>query len=80
MIVYLWDATGPDRRSRGVTDKKDRALSLAGECLLRGADSAYVEVASFTLGVMTIHHYDRMGTGWRGRCIDGRVMWEPWPL
>jgi hypothetical protein len=36
VILWLWDAHGPDRAGRGVTDDEARALEAAEACLRSG--------------------------------------------
>jgi hypothetical protein len=79
MILWLWDACGPARSGRGVTDDQARALQLA-ETLLRSgqANVARVEGARLVPGTHTLNTgYERTGEGWRGRCGDSGVRWEP---
>jgi hypothetical protein len=79
MIVWLWDTSGPARCGWGVTDDRGRALQIA-ETYLRGglADVAKVEGARLVPGTRTLSTgYERTGEGWRGRCGDVGVRWEP---
>jgi hypothetical protein len=79
MIVWLWDTSGPGRCARGVTDDRGRALQVA-ETYLRGglANIAKVERARLVPGTCTLSSgYERTREGWRGRCGDSGVRWEP---
>jgi hypothetical protein len=81
VIVWLWDASGPDRCGRGVTDNKARAVQAA-ETYMRNWDAnvAKVEAASVMLGTETLTSaYLRTGEGLRGRCGDSGIRWEPLP-
>jgi hypothetical protein len=80
VIVWVWDARGPDRSSAGVTggDEK-RARRLARESLIRtGASEVLVEQALTALDAATlIYGYQRTGYGWRGhRTPAGHVSWR----
>ena len=79
MIVWLWDAYGPARSGRGITDDEDRAIHNA-ETLMRSgqASVARVESAHADLGTRTLTSgYRRTGQGWRGRSGDTGIRWEP---
>lgn len=79
MIVWVWDAHGPDSGA-GVTDADEkRARKLARQSLLStGASDVLVEQASVELGIRTLNYcYVRTGHGWRGhRTPAGRVTWS----
>jgi hypothetical protein len=79
MMLWLWDAHGLARSGHGVTDDRARALEVAETYLRSGrATVAKVEGARFVLGVHTLTtEYERTGEGWRGRCGDSGVRWEP---
>ena len=80
MIVWLWDATGPVRCGRGVTDDEGRALGAAAALLRSGtACSATVEAARPVLDDRTLNRiYERTGTGWQARRGEhGAVRWRP---
>jgi hypothetical protein len=79
MMIWLWDAYGPVRTARGITDDRDRAITLAETCLSSGqAAIARVEGAVLILGTHTLTSgYRRTGEGWRGRCGDSGIQWEP---
>lgn len=79
MIVWLWDACGPHRTRRGITDDGARARQAAEACIRSGqATAARVEQAVSFLGVHTIATgYQRTGLGWSAHNHDGRITWEP---
>lgn len=82
MIVWLWDAPGPARAARGVTDDEATARRAAETCLRSGqARSAAVEKAHAVLGVQSLTSgYERTGDGWTAECRqDGRISWMPLP-
>lgn len=82
MIVWLWDAPGPARTARGVTDDEATARRAAETCLRSGqAHSAAVEKAHAVLGVRSpASGYERTGDGWTAeRRQDGRISWTPLP-
>jgi len=79
MIVWVWDARGPDRGAGGVADDEKRARKLARASLLAtGARDVLVEQALTALDATTlIYGYARTGQGWRGhRTPRGRVTWR----
>jgi hypothetical protein len=79
MIVWLWDACGPARSGRGVTDDEARAIQMA-ETLMRSGQAtvAKVESAQADLGIRTLTAgYRRTGRGWRARCGGSGIQWEP---
>ena len=79
MIVWLWDAPGPDCCGRGVTDDEGRARESAETYLRNGhANTAQIEQAWTVLGIQTLTSgYERTGQGWRARLRDGGIIWEP---
>jgi hypothetical protein len=79
VIVWLWDACGPERCGRGVTDDKARAIEAAEACLHTGhANVARVEAAQFVLGITTLATgYLRTGEGLRARSGDTGIRWQP---
>jgi len=79
VIVWVWDAQGPDRGAAGVADNEKRARKLARESLLStGASEVLIEQASVELGIKTLNYgYMRTGHGWHGhRISSGRVTWR----
>jgi hypothetical protein len=79
MIVWVWDAQGPDRGEVGVSDNEKRARKRAKESLLcTGASEVLVEQAYLQSGAKTLNYgYARTGHGWRGRRTPrGRVIWR----
>jgi hypothetical protein len=80
VIVWLWEANGPTRSGRGVTDDEARARQAA-EALVRGghANAARVEKAFAALGIESLTSgYVRTGHGWAARRrSDGRIAWAP---
>jgi hypothetical protein len=82
VIVWLWNAPGPARAARGVTDDEATARRAAETCLRSGqARSAAVEKAHAVLGVQSLTSgYERTGDGWTAECRqDGRISWMPLP-
>jgi hypothetical protein len=83
VIVWLWDASGPACRGRGITDD-EAAARRAAEACLRGTEacSAWVESARAVLGIESLTSgYERTGHGWEARCRrDGRITWMPLPI
>lgn len=82
MIVWLWDAPGPARTARGVTDDEATARRAAETCLRSGqARSAAVEKAHAVLGVRSLTSgYERTGDGWTAKCRqDSQISWTPLP-
>jgi hypothetical protein len=80
VIVWLWDADGPARTSRGITDDAGAARRAAEACLLSGqARCAAVEQARAVLGMESLTSgYQRTGNGWTGECRqDGQISWTP---
>jgi hypothetical protein len=80
VIVWLWDATGPIRSSRGITDDEARARQAAEAWIQGGhANTARVEKALAALGIESLtSEYARTGHGWVARRrSDGRIAWVP---
>ena len=80
MMVYLWDALGPNCNRCGVSGSLVGALEAAGEWLVsRRASSARVEVALLGICPRTLEPlYERTGQAWQARHGDAdRVRWEP---
>jgi hypothetical protein len=69
VIVWLWDASGPDGDYAGVTDDEGQALSNAQKLLTKGhATTARVEHAYAHMGGLWIHSgYERTGSDRRPR-------------
>jgi hypothetical protein len=65
VIVWVWDAHGPDRSAAGVTDDEKRARKLGRESLLStDANEVLVEQAYLELGIKTLNYgYARTGDG-----------------
>jgi hypothetical protein len=83
MMVYLWDAPGPDCHRSGVSSSLGGALETAGEWLVsRRASSARVEVALLGICPQTLEPvYKRTGQAWQARHGNGgRARWEPLEL
>lgn len=78
MIAWLWDAFGPARSGRGITDDRARALEAAESYLRSGqANIAKVEGARLVPGTHTLTTgYERTGEGWCGRRGESAVRWE----
>lgn len=82
MIVWVWDAHGPDRSAGGVADDEKHARRLARESLLRtGASEVLIEQALTAFDAATlIYGYARTGQQWRGhRTPSGRITWRKLP-
>ena len=80
MIVWLWDAWGPDRRGRGVSGDRAAAQRAAEACLRSGhANGARLEEALAILGTESLTSlYQRTGQGWQARHdTGGGISWEP---
>lgn len=81
MIVYLWDAPGPGRSAGGVCGDETRAREAAEACLRSGwATSARVDAALLATSARTLQPlYERTGTAWQARPVDGELRWDPAP-
>ena len=82
MIVWLWDAWGPDRHGRGVSGDRATAQRAAEACLRSGhASGARLEEALAILGTESLTSlYQRTGEGWQARHdTRGGISWEPLP-
>jgi hypothetical protein len=79
VIVWLWDALGPARTTRGVSGDHATALQAAEACLLTGeAHAARVEQAVAILGTETLtSSYRRTGNGWHARRSTSGITWKP---
>jgi len=79
MIVYLWDAHGPGGSAAGISGDETRAREAAEACLTTGcATSARVEAALLATSARTLQpRYERTGTAWQARPVDGGFRWDP---
>ena len=81
MIVWLWDANGPDRAIGGVTDNEERARRAVEALMLSGqATGARVEMAHLVTGFGALtSRYQRTGEGWTAHRHRDRVAvtWLP---
>jgi hypothetical protein len=77
VIVYLWDACGPARTARGVTDSEVHARQAAEGLLIGGqATDAVLEKAFLGLGAGSMTYgYQSAGPAWHALLSDGRVTW-----
>jgi hypothetical protein len=77
VIVWLWDAPGPARTARGVTDSEARVRQAAEDLLFSGqATGAIVEEAVLGLGAGTMTYgYQRTGQAWHALISEGHVTW-----
>lgn len=77
MIVWLWDADGPDSGASGVTGDQAVACRAAENGMTAtGALTALVEAAEHLDGGGWLSSgYRRTGRGWTARRLEGRVMW-----
>jgi hypothetical protein len=75
VIVWLWDAAGPHRAERGITDDSTAARQAAEACIRSGhATAARVERAVTMLGIHTLTTgYQRTGQGWSAQHGDGQI-------
>ena len=82
MIVWLWDAIGPEVSQRGVTDDEEKALQAA-EALIRSrvVRSVRIEMALAHVGIRTLTPgYERVGQGWTVRRHEnGRITRAQFP-
>ena len=82
MIVWLWDAIGPEVSQRGVTDDEAKALQAA-EALIRSrvVGSVRIEMALAHVGIRTLTPgYERVGQGWTVRRYEnGRIARAQFP-
>lgn len=81
MIVWLWDASSPDRAVHGITDDEQRARQAVESWITSGqAGAAQIEQAQLVTGFAALTaHYKRTGHGWIARRPrdDGIVTWVP---
>ena len=79
MIVYLWDAHGADQSAAGISGDETRAREAAEACLRSAyATSARVEAALLATSARTLQPcYERTGTAWQARPVDGGFRWDP---
>jgi hypothetical protein len=80
VIVWLWDAPGPDRCARGVTLDYARAREAARACLTaEQAATALVQAAKLVAGSDVLDpYYVRFGRRWQGRrTMGGEIRWDP---
>lgn len=77
MIVWLWDADGPDASASGVTGDHAAACRAAEAGMTAaGAVTATVEVATYLDGGGWMSSgYRRTGHLWTARRHDDRVTW-----
>ena len=77
MIVWLWDADGPDGSASGVTDGQATACRAAEEGMaVTRAAMATVEVAvHFDGGAWMSSGYRRTGHMWTARHRNGQITW-----
>ena len=77
MIVWLWDADGPDGGASGVTDDQDSACRAAEKGMAAtGAVMATVETARHLDGGGWMKSgYRPTGHVWTARRLDGGVAW-----
>ena len=80
MIVWTWDADGPDASACGVTDAEEKAIRAA-EAGMRstGAASATVNAATHLGGGGWMRDgYRPTGVYWTARMdADGNITWTP---
>jgi hypothetical protein len=80
VIVWLWDAPGPDRCARGVTIDYARARDAARACLTADqAATALVQAAELVAGSDVLDpYYARFGRRWQARRTgNGGIRWQP---
>jgi hypothetical protein len=77
VIVWLWDADGPDGGASGVTGDQDSACRAAEEAMAAtGAAMATVETATHLDGGAWMKSgYRPTGHVWTARRRDGEVAW-----
>ena len=77
MIVWLWDADGPNGSASGVTGDRAAACRAAVEGMaLTGAATAVVETAAHLAGGWWLSSgYCRTGHQWTARRHKSRVIW-----
>ena len=76
MIVWIWDASGPDADACGVAGTAEAAREAAGALVTSGrAVSARVEQAAVVLGTTLSYGYCPTGRAWHARLDDGRLTW-----
>ena len=77
MIVWLWDADGPDGGASGVSGDPAAACRAAENGMAAtGAATAVVEAAvHLDGGGWLTSGYRRTGHGWTARRHEGRVTW-----
>ena len=78
MIVWIWDAPGPDQAGSGVTDSEATARRSA-EAFMRTAraPAARIEKATLDIGRSLTAGYQPTGEAWDARFADGSVTWRP---
>jgi hypothetical protein len=77
MIVWIWDASGPDQAGAGVTDSEASAR-LSAEAFMRKAQApaARIEKATLDIAHALTAGYLPTGYGWSGaRADDGAITW-----
>lgn len=79
MVIWLWDAHGPDCAWQGVTHEHASALKQAEACITSGAASgARVELARLVTSFQALtSEYIRSGLGWTAQHREGVVTWVP---
>jgi len=77
VIVYLWDACGPTRTARGVTDSEARARQAAETLLIGGqATDVVLQKAFLGLGAGSMtYDYQRTSLAWHALLSDRGVTW-----
>lgn len=77
MIVWLWDADGPDTRLIGVCGIKEDATAQCERLLLAGTVTfAAVELATLRFGGVATTCYELSGFGWSAsRDSSGNINW-----
>ena len=79
MIVWIWDAPGPDRAGSGITDSEAAARLSAEEFMLKAhAPAATIEKATLDIGHSLTAGYTPTGHGWTAtRAGDDAIRWTP---